>query len=114
MNIKADNDRRSKIKTIVEPLIGTEPNKAVMEIPEVITAIGDAKVCWGCLSSTCLIRQSVSKKAMGKRFVNKHCMSRKTVMGDKNLMTSLQTLVGKDQQSSAFEHKKTRKKEIQG
>ena len=60
----------------LKQLIGIEPTKVVMEIPEVKTAIGDAKVCWGCLSSTCLTRQNVSKKAMGKKFVNKHCMTR--------------------------------------
>ena len=43
---------------------------------------------------------------MGKKFVNKHCMTRRTVLGDKNLMISLQVLVGKDSQVGAYENKK--------
>ena len=114
VDIAADNDRRSKIKAIVEPLIGTEPTKVVMEIPEVRTAIGDARVCWGCLSSTCLIRQNISAKVTGKKFVNRHCMTRRTVLGDRNLMTSLQAQVGKDNQVAAFEKKKGDKRRFKG
>lgn len=44
LDIAADDARRSKLLEIVKPLIGTDPTKVVIEIPEVKSAIGDARV----------------------------------------------------------------------
>mgnify|MGYP003327475674 CR=1 FL=1 len=88
--------------------------KVVVEIPEVKTVISDVRVCWGCLSSTCLLRQKISAKVTGKKLVNRHCMTRRTVLGDKNLMTSLQAQVGKDNHVAAYEKKKGDKKKFKG
>ena len=73
----ADNGRRGKIFEVVKPLIGSDSNKVVADIEEVKAIIGDTKVCWGCLSSTCLIRQNLSGRMTGKKLVNRHCAIRK-------------------------------------
>ena len=86
----------------MKPLISTDPKKTVVEIPEVLKIIGDAKVCWGCASSTCLKRQILSRRLAKKKFVNKFCMTRKLLLGDKILLTSLETKVEKNKQSVAF------------
>ena len=105
VDIATDIARRSKIEAIVKPLIGTDNTKAMIDIPEVKTLIGDVRVCWVCLSSTCLLRQRISGKITGKKLVNRYYMTRKTVLGDKNLLTSLQSPVGKDNHVSAYEKK---------
>ena len=88
---------RNKILEVVKPLISTTNSKTVLiDIPEVKKVIGDAKVCWGCTSTTCLIRQNLSLRLTRKRFVNKLCMTRKLLIGDKVLITSLETKVEKD------------------
>ena len=110
VDIAADDARRSKIFEVVKPLIGTEPTKAVVDIEEVKAIIGETKVCWGCLSSTCLLRQNLSGKMTSKKLVNRHCTTRKTVLGDKYLTISFQTKVGKDNQVAAYDGKKKNKK----
>ena len=105
VDVTADDVRRSKILEIVKPLIGSDPSKVVMDIPEVKTVVGETRICWGCLSSTCLIRQNISGRMTGKKLVNRHCTTRRTVLGDKYLIISLQTKVGKDNYVAAFEQK---------
>ena len=92
----ADDARRGKILEVVKPMIASYPTKAVVDIPEVKTIIGETRICWGCLSQVCMIRQNISRKIMGKRLVNRHCPSGRAVLGDKYLVISLQTKVGKD------------------
>ena len=41
-----------------------------------------------------------------KKLVNRHCTTRKTILGDKYLTISFQTKVGKDNQVAAYEGKK--------
>ena len=90
VDIEEDNARRSKILEVVKPLIGTDPKKTVVEIPEVQKIIGDAKVCWGCASSTCLIRQILSGR----------------LAKIKILITLLETKVEKNKQVAAYKPKK--------
>ena len=80
VDVEADNTRRSKIEAVVKPLIGTDNEKAVIDIPEVKTILEGIKVCCGCLSNIYLIRQRMSGKLTGKKLVNKFCMTRKTVL----------------------------------
>ena len=107
VDIEDDNARRSKILEAVKPLVGTaDPKTVVVDIPEVKKIIGDAKVCWGCTSTTCLLRQNLSLRLTKKRLVNKLCMTRRLLIGDKVLVTSLETKVEKDKQTAAYEKKK--------
>ena len=52
----------------------------------------------------------------GKKLVNRHCTTRRTVLGDKYLLISLQTKVGKDNHVAAFDlsKKKDDKKKFKG
>ena len=84
----ADDIRREKIFKVVKPLIGSDPKKAVVDIEEVKTIIGDARVCWGCLSSTCLHRSNISVRLSGKKLINKYCATRKLLLGDSILTKS--------------------------
>ena len=80
----------------------------MLTIPEVKTILEGVSVCWGCLSNTCLIRQRLSGKLTGKKLVNKYCMTRRTVLGDRNLLISLQSPVGKDKHVTAYVKKEKR------
>ena len=85
----ADDTRRGKILEIVKPILTTDPAKPVVDVPEVKTLVGDAKICWGCLSQVCRQRQYVSQRFMGKKLVNRFCPVRKAVLGDRNLTRTL-------------------------
>ena len=87
----------------MKPIVTTDPAKPVVDIPEVNTLVGDAKICWGFLSQVCRQRQYVSQRFMGKKLVNRFCPVRKAVLGDKNLARSLQTKVLKDNYVSVSE-----------
>ena len=94
----------------MKPLIGSNKSQVVADIPEVKSIIEGVTVCWGCLSETCMIRQRMSVKLTGKKMINKHCMTRKTFLGDKNLLISLQAPVAKDKQQAAYVNKERGKK----
>ena len=96
VNTTEDDTRRGNILKIVEPLLASEPNKAVIDVQEVKTLVGEAKICWGCLSQVCRTRQLLSQKILGKKLVNKFCPVRKVLLGDKNLSRSLKGKVDKD------------------
>ena len=44
VNTTEDDTRRGNILKIVEPLLASEPNKAVMDVQEVKTLVGEAKI----------------------------------------------------------------------
>ena len=96
VNEEEDNTRRENILKIVEPMIPKEPMKAVMDIPEVITLVGEARICWGCLSLICRIRQMLSQRILGKKLVNRFCPVQKVLLGDRNLVRNLKGKVGKN------------------
>ena len=54
--------------------------KAIVDIPEVKTIIGESKICGGCLSSTCLIRQNLSIEIIGRRFIIRYCRFGKALL----------------------------------
>ena len=91
-----DDTRREKILKIVEPLMSSDPTKAVIDVQEVKNLIGEARICWGCLSQVCRTRQVLSQKLLGKKLVNKYCPVRRVLIGDRNLSRSLKGKVGKD------------------
>lgn len=78
-----DDIRRGNILKIVEPLMTTEPTKAVMDVQEVKTLVGEVRICWSCLSQTCRTRQLLSQRVLGKKLVNKYCPVKKVLLGDK-------------------------------
>ena len=80
VNEEEDNARREKILKIVEPMIPKEPTKAVIDIPEVKTLAGEARVCWGCLSLICRDRQMLSQKILGRKVVNRFCPVQKVTL----------------------------------
>ena len=88
----------------------------MVDILEVQKIIGNAKVCWGCLSSTCLTRQLISGRMTKNKLLNRYCATRKVLLGDKILLTSLQSKVGKDNQVAAYDPKKKKgeKKKFKG
>ena len=67
----ADDTRRAKILEVVKPLLGSDPNKAVVDIADVKTVVGESKICWGCLRSTCLTSQIISRKMTVKKLQSK-------------------------------------------
>ena len=83
-----------------------DPKTVVVDIPDVKKIIGDVKVCWGCTSATCLLRQNLSFRLTKKKMINKFCMTRKLTMGDKKLLTTLGTKVEKNSYQPAWEPKK--------
>ena len=46
VDVAADDVRRGKILEVVKPMIGSDPTKIVIDIPEIKALIGDKKVCW--------------------------------------------------------------------
>ena len=77
-------------------MMTTDPTKAVVDVQEVKTLIGETRICWGCLSLTCRTRQLLSQKILGKKLVNKYCPVKKVLLGDRNLTRSLKGKVEKD------------------
>ena len=67
-------------------------------------------MCWGCLSEVCMQRQKISFKISGKKLVNKYCITRKLLLGDQNMLRSIQTQSSKDKQSAAKDNCKDGKK----
>ena len=111
VDIESDNARRLKIEEVVKPLVGgPDKSQVVIDLPAVKTILGNTAVCWGCLSELCLIRQRLSFKLTGRKMVNKFCLTRRTVLGDKNLLLSLHTPCSKDKQAVAQAKKDGKKK----
>ena len=77
-------------------MIPKEPTKAVMDIPEVKALVGEARICWGCLSLICRDRQMLSKRLLGKKVVNRFCPVQRVTLGDKNLVRNLKGKVSKN------------------
>ena len=96
VNTGEDDTRREKILKIVEPLMSSDPTKAVIDIQEVKNLIGEAKLCWGCLSQVCRTRQMLSLRLLGRKLVNKYYPVRRVLVGDRNLSRSLKGKVIKD------------------
>ena len=61
-----DDIRRGNILKIVEPMMTTDPTKAVVDVPEVKILIGETRICWGCLSLVCRTRQLLLQKKWGR------------------------------------------------
>ena len=94
-------------------MVGQSDGKqAIIDIPVVKDIVGTAYFCWGCLSEICMQRQKLSFKISGKRLVNKFCVTRKLLLGDLNMLRSLQTQSSKDKQSPAREKKDGKKKKV--
>ena len=98
MDIKEeeDNNRRKEILEAIEPKIGNEPSKPVIEMEEVKKIAGNIKLCWGCLSQICWNKQRMSLKIINKKLINRHCPMKKIMLGDPNLVKILKGKVGKN------------------
>ena len=77
-----DNNMRKEILEAIEPKIGSDPSKPVIEMEEVKKIVGVKRVCWGCISKICWDRQRMSVKVINKKLINRHCPIRKLLLGD--------------------------------
>ena len=46
VDVAADDVRRGKILEIVKPMLGSDPTKVVVNIPEVKSVIEETRICW--------------------------------------------------------------------
>ena len=78
---------RKKVGETLTPLVSTLDGKMpIIDVSAVKEIIGNAKICSGCLSEICRMKQRVAMKTVQKKLVNKGCQKGRLLVGNKDLI----------------------------